>query len=585
LIDRLLESPHYGERWGRHWLDVAGYSESIGNSTDEIRTLAWRYRDYVIRSFNQDKPYNEFLLEQFAGDQLVNYQPDTKPKPDDIEKLTATGFLRLAPDYADQQPIYQVDKYYDALQATVETSLKAVMGLQFACARCHDHKFDPISQNDYYKLTAVFQPALDPEKWIPATSFSFGTWPSRHILNVEADQREAWIKAVKEEYVKLGRARRAAKSDKNAVDDVADADTDKPGKPAPALREREEAYAKLDAQRIWALWDVSRHPSPTRVLVRGNYLSPGDAVEPGVPAVLDNPQKRFRFPAAAPEWHHTGRRLALARWLTGPDHPLTSRVIVNRVWQYHFGDGIVRTPDDFGSQGARPTHPELLDWLATSFVEHGWSFKWLHKQIMLSTAYRQSSSEDPAKLAADPSNKLLWRKSPLRLEAEDIRDAILEVAGLLDRTLYGESVPLKKGPDGQFLVDDTAKGSRRRSVYLQSRKTAPQGFLLAFDAPTMDSGNMPVRFRSALPVQALAMMNNSFVIDSSKAFAARLEREAGSDFDRRVLRAYLLAFSRAPRAAELQVIHPAIEGKQADQAAWRVFCQALFGSSDFLYSY
>jgi hypothetical protein len=241
----------------------------------------------------------------------------------------------------------------------------------------------------------------------------------------------------------------------------------------------------------------------------------------------------------------------------------------------------VRTPDDFGSQGVPPTHPELLDWLATNFVEHGWSLKWLHKQMVLSAAYRQSSAEDPAKLAADPSNKLLWRKSPIRLDAEQIRDAILAVSGQLDPELYGQPVPVKKGQDGQYLVDETARGAHRRSVYVLTRKSTPQSFLLAFDQPTMDAGNMPVRFRSALPVQALALMNNSLVIQSSRIFALRLEKEAGDAFDARVRRAYELAYSRAPRPEELKVIHAALEGKDI----WRVFCQALFGASEFLYSF
>lgn len=601
LIDGLLASPHYGERWARHWLDVAGYSDSIGNSTDEVRTLAWRYRDWVIRALNEDKPYNEFLLEQFAGDQLVNYDPEAKPKPADIEKLTATGFLRVEPDYGDQQGIYQVDKYYDALQATTETSLKAVIGLQLACARCHDHKFDPILQEDYFKLTAAFQPSLDPEKWIPATSFSYGTWPARHMLNVEPEQREAWIAAIKNEYQQVRRMRgsvnaayaryRKQGSGAGNPDDAADGANDTElerfhpelAKQAAALREHEDAYEKLDAQRIWGLWDVSKNPSPTRILIRGNYLAPGDPVEPGIPAVLDNPQKPLRFPEPQPEWRHTGRRLALAQWLTAPDHPLTARVIVNRVWQYHFGEGIVRTPDDFGSQGVPPTHPELLDWLAVSFVEHGWSLKWLHKEIMQTAAYRQSSAEDAAKLAVDPANTLLWRKSPMRLEAEEIRDAILAVSGQLDPAMYGPPTQVKKGPDGQFLVDE--KGAYRRSVYVLTRKSTPQSFLLAFDQPTMDAGNMPVRFRSALPVQALAMMNNSLVIQSSKVFAERLEKETGAGFDERVRRAYELAYSRAPRPEELRVIHAALEGKDKEPSRWRVFCQALFGASEFLYSY
>jgi hypothetical protein len=606
LIDRLLASPHYGERWGRHWLDVVGYSDSIGNSTDEIRSLSWRYRDYVIRALNHDKPYNDFLMEQFAGDQMVNYDPAAKPRPEDIDKLTATGFLRVEPDYGDQQPIYQVDKYYDTIEITTETALKSVIGLQLACARCHDHKFDPILQEDYYKLTAVFQPALDPEKWIAATSFSYGTWPSRHMLNLEPDEREKWIASVKEEYqaVRKGRssmtsmvAKYRAKSAEGAAGAAADADaTDatpaadletkypEVAKAAAELRQHEEAYKQLDARRIWGLWDVSKTPTQAHILVRGNYLSPGDPVEPGIPAVFDDPRNPFQFPIPQPEWHHTGRRLALAEWLTRPDHPLTARVLVNRVWQYHFGQGIVRTPDDFGSQGLRPTHPELLDWLATSFVSNGWSLKWLHKQIMLSAAYRQSSAEDAAKLAADPDNQWVWRKSPTRLEAEAIRDAILSVSGHLDSTLYGEPIQVRKAADGQYVADLPPNSPERRSIYVLTRKSTPLGFLLAFDQPTMDAGNMPVRFRSALPVQSLAMMNNAFVLENSDLLAQRLDREAGEDFDARIRRAYELVFARPPRPDELNLIHTALENNH-DPKAWREFCHALFGSNEFLYSF
>jgi hypothetical protein len=600
LIEGLLASPHYGERWGRHWLDVVGYSDSIGNSTDEIRSLAWRYRDYVIRSINADKPYNQFLIEQFAGDQLVNYNPEAKPKSEDIEKLIATGFLRVEPDYGDQQGIYQVDKYYDALQATTEMSLKSVIGIQLACAKCHDHKFDPILQEDYYKLAAVFQPALDPDKWIPATSFSYGTWPSRHILDLEPSQRPEWVKAIQSEYTAVRRERSGvaaavAKLLKSGGANDADS-TDAPSaaelekldpelaKRAVVLKEHEDAYRRLDLQRIWGLWDVSKTPSQTHILIRGNYLSPGDPVEPGIPVVLDDPAKPFQFPQPPPEWHHTGRRLALAQWLTRPDHPLTARVIVNRVWLYHFGEGIVRTPDDWGSQGAAPTHPELLDWLATSFVENGWSLKWLQKQIMLSAAYRQSSAEDPVKLAADPANKLLWRKSPMRLAAEDIRDAILQISGRLDPTLYGEPVPVRKAGDGQFVEDKPAGAPNRRSLYVLTRKNTPLSFLLAFDQPTMDAGNMPLRFRSALPAQSLAMMNNPLVIESAKAFAARIAKEAGEGIDNRLRRAYELVYSRPPRPEELKILHAAIETKSSDPGEWLVLCQALLGANEFLYS-
>ncbi len=601
LIDRLLESPHYGEQWGRRWLDVAGYSDSIGNSTDEVRTLAWRYRDWVIRALNQDKPYNEFLMEQFAGDQIVNYNYDTKPRPEDIDKLTATGFLRVAPDYGDQQPIYQVDKYYDALQATMETSLKATIGIQLACARCHDHKFDPILQEDYYKFIAAFQPSLDPEKWIPATAFSYGTWPARHMLNIEPADREKWIASIKKEYSDVRRMRgqvtsayakyrkqAGASNDADSADASNDSELEKQypelAKLAAEQKAHQEGYESLDAQRIWGLWDVSKNPSPTRILIRGNYMQPGDPVEPGIFAVLDDPKNPWRAPEPKPEWNHTGRRLALAQWLTKPDHPLTTRVIVNRIWQYHFGEGIVSTPDDWGSQGARPTHPELLDYLATSFVENGWSLKWLHRQILLSNAYRQSSAEDPAKLAVDPTNKLLWRKAPARLDAEAIRDAILTATGRLDTRLFGPPIPVKKGPDGQFVVDENHEGARRRSIYVLTRKSSPQSFLLAFDQPTMDAGNMPVRFRSALPVQSLAMMNNPFVIQSSKTLAERIAKEGGAGIEPRVRRAYELVYARPPRPEELKVIHAALEGKEKDESAWRVFCQALLGTSEFLYS-
>jgi hypothetical protein len=255
------------------------------------------------------------------------------------------------------------------------------------------------------------------------------------------------------------------------------------------------------------------------------------------------------------------------------------------LWQYHFGEGIVRTPDDFGSQGALPTHPELVDWMATSFVEHGWSLKWLHREIMLSAVYRQSSAEVPAKLAADPSNKLLWRKAPLRLEAEEIRDAMLQAARRLDLTLYGEPVPVRKATDGQFVEDQPIVAAHRRSIYVLTRKSTPQAFLLAFDQPTMDASNMPVRFRSALPVQSLAMMNNPLVIECAKAFAARIAREAGARLDNRLRHAYEVAYSRSPRPEELKILHGRLADKADDPSAWMIVCQALFGANEFLYSY
>ncbi len=609
LVDRLLASPHYGERWGRHWLDVAGYSDSVGNAADELRPLSWEYRDWVIRAFSEDKPFDRFLIEQLAGDQVVNYKPGAKPNPEHIDELIATGFLRAPPDITDTQTIYQVDKWFDAQQTTVETSLKAIMGLTLGCARCHDHRFDPILQEDYYRLTAVYQAAFDPENWIPA-ALGFGHWPTRYILDADPDHRDRYIQAALEEYPEIRRERNRVSGeysrkrrewreqataelaenggDPSSLEEISNEELDKLypelAARAKAITEREQAYKELMPRRIWGLWDVSKEPSPAYVLLRGNYLAPGAPVEPGVPLVLDDPDNPFRFPEPKEEWHHTGRRLTLAKWLTKPDHPLTTRVFVNRVWQYHFGEGIVRTPDDFGSQGAPPTHPELLDWLATTFVENGWSVKDLHRKIMLSTAYRQSSSEVEERMAEDPSNKLLWRKSPLRLDAEAIRDSILAVSGRLDLEMFGKYEPLAQAPDGQWVIDTGNGGNKlRRSLYITNRRSGTHGFLLTFDAPPMDNGNMPHRFRSALPTQSLAMMNNEFVLESAAALADRTRREAGGDFDARILRAFELTYGKAPDAGQVHLAHSAIESSGDEEAGWRTLCQALLASNEFLY--
>jgi len=606
LIERLLESPHYGERWGRYWLDVAGYSDSVGNAADELRPVSWEYRDWVIRAFNSDKPFDRFLVEQLAGDQLVNYEPGTKPDPEHIDELIATGFLRTPPDITDTQTIYQVDKWFDAQQTTVETSMKAILGLTIGCARCHDHRFDPVLQEDYYKLTAVYQAAFDPENWIPA-ALGFGHWPTRYILDAEPEHQKEYIRAALEEYPEIRRekarvrrkyseyreiwrkeaAEKAGETgDAEALEPISNAELEalypELATRAADLARREKAYEELTPRKIWGLWDVSKEPSPAYVLARGNYLAPGAPVEPGIPAVLDDPDNPFEFPEPKEEWHHTGRRLTLARWLTSPNHPLTTRVFVNRVWQYHFGDGIVRTADDFGSQGTPPTHPELLDWLATTFVEEGWSVKDLHRRIMLSTVYRQGSSESPAQMAADPSNKLLWRKAPMRLDAEAIRDSILSVSGRLDREMFGRYEPLKQASDGQWIIDPEKGNNRRRSLYITNRRSGTHGFLLTFDAPPMDNGNMPRRFRAALPTQSLAMMNNTFVLESATALANRVLSE-GADFEGRVRRAFELTYGRSPEPGQVELAHGLLEAAGDENAAWRTFCQALLASNEFLY--
>lgn len=628
MIDRLLASPHYGERWGRHWLDVAGYSDSVGDAGDVDRDVAWKYRDYVIQAFNKNKPYNQMLMEQLAGDQLVNYQPGMKPAPDQMEAITATGFLRMTADITDNQTIYEVDKYFDALEKATETTLSAMMGLTIGCARCHDHKFDPILQKDYYKLTSVYQAVWDPENWL-ASNIKYGPWPSRMVLDMDPDQRDQWIKAVTSTNAKqlrrgqfelealYQRFRAEVKAGKNpspemraAIVKEIEGDTDlDPDPKAPKdvitdqeLEERfpELAKKKQDIQNrrrgaesrikpnyIMAAWDVSKTPSPTYVLLRGNYLSPGAPVEPGIPAVLDNPNNPFKFPdpKAHPEWHHTGRRLTLAKWLTTPDHPLTARVFVNRVWQFHFGEGIVRSVDDFGSQGMKPTHPELLDWLAVTFVEHGWDIKWLTRQIMLSSVYRQGFEESPQQMSEDPSNKLLWRKAPLRLEAEVIRDSMLKVSGLLDKTMFGPQEPLKRSGDGQWIEDDKKGHPNRRSVYLSYSRTRPHGFMHAFDAPDMTADNQPQRFRSALPAQSLALLNNPLIMRTTKAFTEQVMEQSKGDSDDALRRAYESAYSRKPSLEEMQLARETIAEDADPKEGLRLFLQAMMAANDFLYSY
>jgi len=631
VVDGLLASPHYGEQWGRHWLDVAGYSDSRGDAGDSDREVSWKYRDYVVHAFNTNKPINQFIVEQLAGDQLVNYKHLAIPTPDQIEPLTATGFMRTTADITDNQTIYEVDKYFDAQQKAMETSLSGLLGVTIQCARCHDHKFDPFLQRDYYKLMAVYQPVWDPENWLPA-DLNHGPWPSRMVLDMDPASRESWIKDVTSNDAKAIRrlddlleatyqryraelkggrdisseAKRLQirkdieadpdlEVDRNAPKDfITDQELEKR---FPELAQwKDEIQAKRYARRsqskvppnyIEASWDVSKTPSPTYVLARGNYLAPGSEVQPGLPLVLDNPQRPLEFPDPAkhPEWSGTNRRLILAKWMVSPENPLVPRVFVNRVWQWHFGEGIVRTADDFGTQGAKPTHPELLDYLTVSFEEHHWDLKWLTKEIMMSQVYRQSSNEVPEYLAADPADKLLWRKAPLRLEAETIRDSMLKVSGLLNARMFGKQEPIKRGPDGQWLEDNQGTGASRRSLYLAQTRTRSVAFLHAFDCPDMTSDNQPERFRSSLPAQSLALLNNPLVLRTAKAFATEVLERTNKNYDQAVSLAFDIAYNRAPTPKEQEIAKRSIAAEKDPEEGLRLFIQAMFGANNFLYSY
>ena len=648
LIDRLLASPRYGERWGRHWLDVAGYADSEGyTQEDRVRAYAYKYRDYVIRSLNADMPFDQFIREQIAGDEMVR-PPYRDLPPGDLDKLIATGFLRTAPDGTGAAGVDPNIARNQVLSDTIKIVSTSLLGLTVGCAQCHNHKYDPIPQTDYYRLRAIFEPAYDVKSWrAPAAR--------RISLSSDADrQRAAQIEA---EAVRIDQERQ--KKQKQHIEatflkqlakvpepmrEKARAARDAP----PAKRTAEQqrllkeypnlnvtagslylydsaAAAELKALAdkaaavrakkpvedfVRALTEIPGQVPATHVFHRGDPEQPRQAVSPGGLSVLDGlPLPPPPLAGASGLLPTTGRRSAFARWLTDPRHPLTARVVVNRVWMHHFGRGIVGTPGDFGKLGERPTHPELLDWLAHEFIRGGWRLKELHRRIMTSSAYRQSSQRDADAAQLDPDNRLLGRMSVRRLEAESIRDSILSVSGSLCLKMFGEPVPVRENDVGQVVIGkgmkDLARGTvaaaplpagevHRRSVYVQVRRSLPLGILEAFDAATAEP-NCERRNSSTVTPQALLLMNNDFLVEQSEAFAARLVREAGSDPKAQVIRAWRLAFAAEPTADEVsdalaflarqaeQFRSAAIKPGDPPRQALATFCQALLSSNRFLY--
>ena len=646
LVDRLLASPRYGERWGRHWLDVAGYSESSFFIGDQLRPDFWRYRDYVIRAFNGDKPYNEFVSEQLAGDEMFDWRNTEEFNEDQVAKLVATGFLRCTPDATDNQPITQVEKIFATQQAAVEVSMKALMGLTLNCVRCHSHKYDPIPHEDYYKLMGLFQPAYDPEDWKAGIWTRHYPGPIRAIPLTPKSERDAFFKesyewrdktwefyskirydlplrrqdrflqdhsekiedkALREQVLAITLLEQDNRSDEEEalltqIFDELGGTTDKVKELYPEfVKEEEELRASVDeliekSEKLpplaWGTFDVSTTPTPTPLLIRGNFETPGEPVTPGVLTVLNGPDNPFDLAAMSKKSPQdtTGRRLAFAEWLTDRNHPLTARVMVNRIWQYHFGEGLVRTPDDFGARGNRPTHPDLLDWLAVEFMESGWSIKHIHGLILRSTVYQQSSHYDSTREEADPSNRLLNRFPKRRLEAEAIRDAMLAVSGRLDLRMYGESVPTKRLEDGRVIVPEDHPDRARRSVYISTQRTGIPGILATFDAPVMET-NSPKRSTSAISQQALVAMNNPFMHESAEALRDRIESEGHETFEERLNRIWTLAYARNPTEEETSSMQAwlqnamDVDSPSIDQLkdAWKTLCQAVLSSNEFLY--
>jgi hypothetical protein len=555
MIDRLLQSPRYGERWARYWLDLAGYSDSEGGQhADRIRPEAYRYRDYVIRSLNDDKPYDRFLVEQIAGDELVDFQNAEKITAEIHDNLVATGFLRMAPDGTYAGITAFVPDRLEIIDDELEVLTSSVMGLTMRCARCHSHKFDPIPQRDYYRLAAVFKGALDEHDWLEPTN-------QRYVNHVSDTERRDWqakedkltadIEAVQ---TKLdSRQKEFAGKHTDLKPDTEALKTLEP-EFAKAAKQADEAIKAINAKRvpqprIRALWDRGE-PSPTYILKRGNYLTPGRPVGPGVPSVLTD--GRTPFNVVAPFTKTTGRRLALARWLTRPDHPLTARVMVNRIWKHHFGKGIVSTLDNFGVTGARPTHPELLDWLAVEFVRRNWSIKAMHRLLMSSTTYRQSSATTAELIKKDPDNGFLSRMPLRRMEGEVLRDSLLSLAGRLDLTQHGPPDLVDARDDG-LVVAVGKENMWRRTVYVLQRRTTRLTILDNFDLPQLNP-NCIERSDSIVAPQALHLLNNQRIHELSRFFAARVRNESGDERTAQVRHAYLLAIGRVPNTAEQQIV-------------------------------
>jgi hypothetical protein len=827
MVERYLASPHYGERWGKYWLDAAGYADSNGYfSADSDRSLAYRYRDYVVRSFNDDKPFDRFVVEQLAGDELAGFTPESIVTPEMISLLEATHYLRNGQDgtgESDGNPDeLRVDRY-SALEATMQIVSSSLLGLTMQCARCHDHKFEPISQREYYQLQAVFYPALNVDDWIKpnerqrvanlpgvleqwqergrqidgqvaALRDAFKQWAREHrppstvvfhdefaeagpalsdnwsntapgddaaggspavalesttapsaarqagsLAIIEAgSQGDRWISTrhafdwtpdVVGDWVQVTFDLVADRLDANgngaeriayfiALVDFNDndperrgnvlfdgrpsggavVDLDYPGSDskrageigqaryeaghnygvritniaegkfrlehladglpddasleltaadlpdggfgfeyccgrsfivdnvlveqsardtggqangsdlAEAYRvkrgELNDAVKSLEQQRgespgrIACVYERSATPPEVHLLARGDYKLPQEKVEPAPLAAISGSDDVLEIVPPA-DTTSSGRRLAWARWLTRPGGrpaALLARVQANRIWQHHFGQGIVATSENLGTSGATPSHPELLEYLATRLVDSDWSIRALHREILASDAYRQSSAWREDGFAADPENRLLWRYSLRRLDSEALRDAMLATSGELDRTMGGHYIPTERNADGEVVVQANAAGGLRRSLYLQQRRTQLVSFLNVFDTPSIVF-NCVARPVSTIPTQSLSLLNSDFAVTCAASFARRVAAEAGEDPAARVTRAFVIAIGRSPTDAERDSslafvasqsaqygADAADDRKLATDRAWADLCQMLLASNSFLYA-
>lgn len=622
LVDQLLLRPEYGERWGRHWLDFVRYAETNGYERDGTKPFVWRYRDYVIQAMNQDKPYDRFILEQLAGDEL----PDAS-----TETVIATGYYRLGP--WDDEPADPKEDRYDQLEDMVNTTSQVFLGMTLACARCHNHKFEPLSTLDYYRMAAIFNTLQRPQ---------FG----RADLDAPAGNREQLARqavrdqAIQERQREIDKRRDAfqatfladgrsklpkeavlafqASADKRdeaqkklvqqhrpALDKEVEAALPDPVRVEIAEFERQQQElrnATPDLPRGYFFNEPQPNPPVTNVLLRGKSTAPGAIAEPGFPKVLVGKQADF----SAPNSPTSQRRLKLAQWIASRDNPLTARVIVNRIWHLHFGEGLVRTPSDFGVMGYPPTHPELLDWLADWFVTEGdWSLKRLHRLILTSNAYRMSKAWNAEYGATDPTNERLWRMSSRRLDVEPLCDSMLAVSGQLNRQMGGPSmypfVPRQaleghSDPNAIWKPFDERDASRR-TVYAFIKRSMVVPLLEVLDLCDTTRSASQRNVTSVAP-QALALLNGDFVNRQAEHFARRLEREAGQDRRAQIVLAWRLALCRRPSDREVSTMlqfldetaqqtnggAPDNQKTLGTHGALVQMCRAIFNLNEFTYT-
>ena len=519
VIDRLLASPHYGEKWARHWLDLVRYAETTSYERDSAKPFVWRYRDYVIQSLNDDMPYDQFVREQLAGDELGKIT---------AERVIATYYYRLG-TYQDD-PVDPVEELYEDLDDIIRTTSEVFLGMTLGCARCHDHKLDPIPQRDYYRFLAFFHGIN-----------RYGTYDPKTVGHCLLP------------------------------------------KIPPAEKHEQELCIN----------EIGPKPRETFVLIRGNAHAHGEKVEPGFLSVLDVPDPAI--PDAAEDAITSGRRRVLAEWIASADNPLTARVMVNRLWQYHFGRGIVPSPNNFGLKGMPPTHPELLDWLAAEFLQGGWRLKRMHKLMMLSAAYQMSSRANQAALAKDPENNWFWRYDMRRLTAEEVRDSILATGGSLNRQMFGPSIyPLipaevKAGQSkpGDGWGESSPEQRARRSVYVHTKRSLILPIIAAFDGADPDA-TCPVRFATTQPTQALGMFNGAFLNRQAKVLAGYLRTHAPGQPRGQIALALSRALQRTPTTSEIQRGVELLESlRHKDQLdaeqALDYYCLVVLNLNEFIY--